>query len=324
MRYILFLLILTMSFSTLRAVELIEGTELVFADSATAAALVIKDDDYMQRVSAYDRSASMRTDREVSVAEYKQHLARNVRNWPDSLKTMFEQFARNHHAQLQALQLNLPGKIILIRTTGDEVGGVGVAYTRMNTIVYTDLMLKSAARGALEETFIHEIFHVYSRHNRAMRARFYKIIGFETGPELTLPEAWFERHITNPDAPEMNSYANLPSEEGVLRVAPFIYATQPVYDVSKTGGIFQSLSFVLLRVEEKDGYTVPVMEEDKPLMINAYQTPAFWEMIGRNTNYVIHPEEIMASNFTFLVMGKKGLPNPEILKKMKNLFLEKK
>ncbi len=324
MRSILFLLILTTSFSVLRAVELIEGTELVFADSATAAALVIKEDDYMQRVSAYDRSASMRTDRAVSLEEYKRHLARNVRNWSEARKNMFSRFARNHKKALGALKLNLPAKIILIRTTGDEVGGVGVAYTRMNTIVYTDLMLNSAARGALEETFIHEIFHVYSRHNRAMRARFYKIIGFETGPELTLPEAWFERHITNPDAPEMNCYANLPSAEGLLRVAPFIYATQPVYDVGKPGGIFQSLSFVLLRVEEKDGHIVPVMAEGKPLMINAYQTPAFWEMIGRNTNYVIHPEEIMASNFTFLVTGKKELPNPEILKKMKNLFLEKK
>ncbi len=323
MRFIKAFFVFIVIFTPLRAIELIDGTELVFADSAAAAALVITDDDYMQRISAYDRSASLRTDREVSVAEYKQHLARNVQNWPDSLKTMFEQFARNHHTQLQALQLNLPGKIILIRTSGDEVGGVSVAYTRMNTIVYTDLMLAGAPKAALENTFIHEIFHVYSRHNRDMRSRFYEIIGFEIGPELTLPQDWFERHITNPDAPEMNCYATLPTEEGAVRVAPFIYATRPVYDVSKPGGIFQSLSFVLLRVEEKNGQIIPIMEKGRPLMINAYKTPAFWKMVGTNTNYVIHPEEIMASNFTFLVTGKKDLPNPEIIEKMKNIFLNK-
>ncbi len=323
MRFILaFLLFITAS-TSLRAMELIDGTQLIFADSLTAAGLVIMDDDYMQRISAYDRGASMRTDRPVSMAEYKQHLARNVRNWPDSLKAMFRQFARNHQAALAALRLNLPPEIILIRTSGDEVGGVNVAYTRMNTIVYTDLMLRGAPRQAIENTFIHEIFHVYSRHNRDKRARFYKIIGFETGPELTLPREWFERHITNPDAPEMNSYATLRTEEGELRVTPFIYATEPVYDVSKPGGIFQSLRFVLLRVEEKNGVITPVMEKGQPLMINAYKTPAFWEMIGTNTNYVIHPEEIMASNFTFLVTGKKGLPNPGIIEQMRRIFLEK-
>ncbi len=323
MRFIFSFFLMITAITSLKAVELIDGTQLIFADSLTAANLVVSDDDYMQRISAYDRSASMRTDRPVSVAAYKQHLARNVRNWPDSLKAMFTQFARNQQPALTALRLNLPSEIFLIRTSGDEVGGVSVAYTRMNTIIFDDLMLTESPAPALENTFIHEIFHVYSRHNRDKRARFYKIIGFETGPELTLPREWFERHITNPDAPEMNCYATLRTAEGTFRVTPFIYATRPVYEVGKPGGIFQSLRFVLLQVEENKGVFSPVMEKGKPRMINAYKTPAFWEMIGTNTNYVIHPEEIMASNFTFLITGKKGLPNPEIIEKMRKIFLEK-
>jgi hypothetical protein len=37
--------------------------------------------------------------------------------------------------------------------------------------------------------------------------------------------------------------------------------------------------------------------------------------IGRNTEYIIHPEEILADNFVLLVNGAKA-PSPEILQKL--------
>jgi hypothetical protein len=36
--------------------------------------------------------------------------------------------------------------------------------------------------------------------------------------------------------------------------------------------------------------------------------------VGRNTKYTINPEEILADNFAYLLIQKKDLPNPEIIK----------
>jgi hypothetical protein len=42
--------------------------------------------------------------------------------------------------------------------------------------------------------------------------------------------------------------------------------------------------------------------------------------VGRNTNYIIHPEEILAENFALLMMDKHDVPSPEILKKMQDVL----
>jgi hypothetical protein len=40
--------------------------------------------------------------------------------------------------------------------------------------------------------------------------------------------------------------------------------------------------------------------------------------VGRNTQYIIHPEEILADNFALLVLGETSIPSPVILEKMKD------
>jgi hypothetical protein len=49
----------------------------------------------------------------------------------------------------------------------------------------------------------------------------------------------------------------------------------------------------------------------------------FYEQVGRNTQYIIHPEEILADNFAMLVMGDQNVPSPEILKKLQDVLTEK-
>jgi hypothetical protein len=47
----------------------------------------------------------------------------------------------------------------------------------------------------------------------------------------------------------------------------------------------------------------------------------FFEQIGRNTNYIIHPEETLANNFVHLMTAKQDLKNPEIPEKIEQLLL---
>ena len=49
----------------------------------------------------------------------------------------------------------------------------------------------------------------------------------------------------------------------------------------------------------------------------------FYGQVGHNTDYIIHPEEILADNFALLLLEEKGVRSPEIIKKMKDILTEK-
>jgi len=48
----------------------------------------------------------------------------------------------------------------------------------------------------------------------------------------------------------------------------------------------------------------------------------FFEQIGNHTKYIIDPEEITADNFAFWINGKKDLPRPEIVDKIRSILTE--
>ena len=48
----------------------------------------------------------------------------------------------------------------------------------------------------------------------------------------------------------------------------------------------------------------------------------FLEQVGRNTQYLIHPDEILADNFALLVMGEQNVQSPEILQKVKTVLAQ--
>jgi hypothetical protein len=45
--------------------------------------------------------------------------------------------------------------------------------------------------------------------------------------------------------------------------------------------------------------------------------------VGRNTDYIIHPEEILAENFALLVLGAGNVPSPEVLTRMREALAKK-
>lgn len=56
-------------------------------------------------------------------------------------------------------------------------------------------------------------------------------------------------------------------------------------------------------------------------MLDVSEISNFYEQVGRNTDYIIHPEETMANNFAYMITQKTDVPNPEILDLVKRRFL---
>ena len=54
------------------------------------------------------------------------------------------------------------------------------------------------------------------------------------------------------------------------------------------------------------------------------QASGFFAQVGKNTRYIIHPEEILADNFALLVLRKRNLPSPAIIKKLKEILKDER
>jgi hypothetical protein len=171
----------------------------------------------------------------------------------------------------------------------------------------------------LDKLLAHELFHVLSRRDGALRQRLYRIIGFEVCDPIELPSSLAPRKLTNPDAPLIDCTIELKSEDGkVFTGAPVLYANANQYDATKGGSIFQYLTFRLLVVERKDNRWQPLLlDTGEPVVIDAKKEDAFYEKIGKNTNYVVHPDEILADNFVHLVMENRELMTPRIVEEMR-------
>ena len=61
---------------------------------------------------------------------------------------------------------------------------------------------------------------------------------------------------------------------------------------------------------------IPLQENGQTVIYSIDQAEDFYQKIGKNTEYIINPEEILADNFAYLVTQKKNLPNPEIIQKI--------
>ena len=63
--------------------------------------------------------------------------------------------------------------------------------------------------------------------------------------------------------------------------------------------------------------TKPILNNGKTTLLKPDEAEGFFEQIGRNTSYILHPEETLANNFVFLITEKKKtLKTPRYQKKL--------
>jgi hypothetical protein len=60
------------------------------------------------------------------------------------------------------------------------------------------------------------------------------------------------------------------------------------------------------------------------VVIDPTREPAFLAQVGRNTDYLIHPDEILADNFVRLVFADPQVRTPQILEQMRHILAAEK
>ena len=295
--------------------ELGPGSRAEFATAAAGARLLSTRDEFVEEMSPFDRGARLKTDRDVTEEEYLAFAGRQVRDWTALEKALLEEIFGAFRQKAARFDVPLPPAVVFIKTTGLEEGRA--AYCRGASVILPQGVV-DRDRKQLSETVFHELFHVYRTHSPGRRAALYRIVGFTPTAEIPLPEPLAKRKLTNPDAPRIDSVIRVSVGGVATPVTPVILGDGDRYDVSKGGEFFEQMKFRLLVLEERDGSFRPA--GGAPKLLEPPQVPDYLEQTGRNTGYVIHPEEILADNFVQLVNGRKDAPTPRILQEMDELL----
>jgi hypothetical protein len=295
------------------AIELTPNSQLLFADEKTAREVLTADDDFSNRLSRFDLQSRLKTDREVTKGDWRKLVAEQVTAWSAEDKERIQKAIDSLRPKLASFRLPLPKQVLLIRTTGQEEADA--AYTRANAIVLPAAKLRHPP-AALEGLLAHELFHVMSRHDATVRAALYKVIGFIIGDEIQLPKSLDDRRITNPDAPKIDCYITLKNDNQEVTAVPLLYATPEQYVAKTERRFFDYITFRMLVVDKVNGKWQPRMKDQQPVVLDPKKIDHFYEQVGRNTNYIWHPDEILADNFVHLVNKRQKLETPRVTEAM--------
>jgi inorganic pyrophosphatase len=296
--------------------QLQSGTVVKLIDGDRAKELLMTADDHTAMFSRFDIQSKTKDPNSAIVDDYMKYAAAQVKAWSDEEKKVMAEVVASVSGKISALGLNIkmPEKIEVIKSTLMEEGGAE-GYTRSNYIVLKDVNV-GAPSDALEDLFIHELFHVLSRYDSNMKERVYNSIGFKKSNEVLYPPEIADLRITNPDAPNNNYYITVEHDGKPVDVMLILYSS----GLYKGGSFFTYLQIGMLQVEGDSNNKTVVYKDGKPVILKLKEIKNFFEQVGKNTGYIIHAEELSADHFVMLLDQKKNLPNPQLIEAMKNVM----
>ena len=265
------------------------NSRIIFVEETEAAKLLSTSDEFTQVQSAFDFASKTNNVEGNQEQDYLTYAGSQAQAWTEKEIEETKKVIEEADAKIKekGIELSLPDVIKLVKSTIMEEGGAA-GYTRGNYIVF------KTAPGI--HLFLHELFHVFSRANPVKRDAFYNTISFQKMDRLSYPKQLSPSKITNPDAPHFEHFLTVQTADGQKDVVIITNASKPYAG----GSFFEYFELLLLVVEGEGSDKSVVMKDDMPVTRAFRDALDFREKVGNNTNYIIHPEEILAEHFTMI------------------------
>jgi hypothetical protein len=280
-----------------------------FAAKHEAASVLGTDDAFAEVLSDFDRGIRLQTVAPVTTADYLAYAQTQALDWSATERTRFAAQAKALELSLAGLSLELPESVLLVQSTGEE--DFESPYTRGAAIIIP----QDRVFFDFYQLLAHELLHVATRHDPTLRNRLYPLLGFSTFSGVQYPAALESRRITNPDAFELNATVQVSTDDGRRDVVPILQSSLPL---DAALGRAQRLSVVELQLLEVDPATASVvLDADGNATVLGEAATDYDQVAGINTDYTLHAEEVLADNFSLLMLRRAGdpqnVPHPEVL-----------
>lgn len=289
-----------------------------FATRAEAQMLLTDIDNFSNGLNQFD--IDLRLQKQNGRKSEWLRLAMNeALNWNDIESEKINKAFKAIQTTIKKLKLNLsfPKEIVLLKTSMKEEMNMG-AYTRKNWIAIGEQSIKNANDEQLRYLLAHELFHILSRKNVEFKRAVYATIGFRVADhEILLPTDIMAKRISNPDIERRDGFTTLNIDGKPTNCVQIIYTNKPY----TTGDVFNYMEVGFIPLNED---FIPVIENGQTVIYPMEKVmDEFKSKVGSNTSYVIDPEEVSADLFSFLLVGKKNLPNPEIIEAIRKTLSAK-
>ena len=252
----------------------------------------------------------------ATMEELKAFAREQVLDFTDEEKALIRSIFDEMETTLAENGYTLPqtDEVILIKTTMEEEKSAA-GYTHGTQVYFYSTYIEYACTEREHKDYYlnylrylmwHELFHCMTRSNPDFQKDMYSIIHFTIVDEdFPIPPSVFEYHISNPDVEHHNSYATFRiNGEDIDCFTDFVTTKH----FEKPGdSFFDFCTTALVPIDGTDIYYTPEQAEN------------YDEGFGKNTGYVVDPEECIADNFTYAMQygmsgeNGNGYPNPEII-----------
>jgi hypothetical protein len=305
------------------------GTTIRLIEGQEASHEFSKIDVFISSMSKFDLQSRMNTDEDVTIEQYIAFINKHLISWNDKcieeVKTVIDALNKDSSDVLKLC--NLPEEIFIILTNGKDESNA--AYCRNMNMIVLPLAVTETSDPALINTLTkghnwgstlkHELFHILSKNNVPLQDKLYESIGFSRlGKAIVLPNP--DLKITNPDAPVTEHYIRLirKTTGTFVNMAPVIVASS-AYVPESNPNFFKYLQVRLLVLTDNGVY--PGVSHDDldstDELLSHDDVIGFYECVGMNTKYIIHPEEILADNFVLLLDHSSDVSSPFVLEAFK-------
>jgi hypothetical protein len=258
-------------------------------------------------------------DLEREQAAYRDFVPSCVLPWTADERTrLIDALKSAHERMTKAAPSLIPKKWRFIKTDGREELG---PHTRGDCIVLHAQYLAAPA-PMFEHLVIHETMHVFSRGHPRERERLYAAIGFRRLDCLELSPELERRRITNPDCTQLGYAIRVRNADGEPIDAVILTFSRHAELQSDLRVPFAYVQFALFEVRKPENCWRVVTTDAADLGgLPPNRADRFFDQVGWNTQYLIHPEEIVAENLALLVRVRSGdksvpVPSPAILDKL--------
>lgn len=281
-----------------------------FLDATAASEAIIKDDTegYFEKINKSDIQIQMKKNFENESieeirAEYVQFMKGQVSDWTTDEKLKMQELFTEVKRLCDGLSPRLyPGDMNLIKIKTDHFGR-DVYYTRGHDILIPENIFENEDLSDQIPTLLHEVFHIISRYNVGLREDLYKMIGFYPAMmPVVLNELLEKMVMLNPDGMNLQYVMNLYDSKYYEFGLPLILVGSSVYDPKFPNYMDYMYHEFYVLGNYHDHYKI--LSNPQGLSVTGYDdTDEFFQNITDNTNYYIHPDEIMAENFKLAVLA---------------------
>lgn len=295
-----------------------EGTlfDYRFADADEAAELLLGNRGYYENLSQNDLNFRMQK-LDATLEELEAFAAAQTLDYTDEEKAAIDAGIAHIKAVCAERGYALPYTqgIVFCKTTMREECDTG-GYTHGTQIYLGEVAMEFAFsddpgdQDYFHYLITHELFHCLTRNHPEFRTAMYNLLGFTVQDEdFPIARSIMDRVISNPDIGRHNSWAAF-EIGGELKNCVVVFTTGKPFE--QPGDNF---------FDEMATGLVPI--DDLSVMYTSDEAANFWEVFGKNTDYVVDPEETLADNFAFtIIYGLDGMAyeTPELIEAIDGLL----